>query len=114
MSLKRLQRLNSLIKREISQILLREFDFLPDVLLTITRVETFPDLLESNVWVSVFPENKREKTLAFLNRKIYFIQQKLNRRLRMRPIPKIKFLEEKLTLEAGEVESILERLKSKR
>lgn len=108
---KRIQRLNSLIKREISQILLREFDFSLDLLVTVTRVEVSSDLIDCGIWVSVFPEGKKEKVLEFLNNKIYFIQQKLNHRLRMRPIPKIRFSEETMTAEAGQVEEVLERLK---
>lgn len=108
---KRIQRLNSLIQREISQVLLKEFDFSLDLLVTITRVEVSSDLVDCSIWVSVFPEEKRGKVLGFLNNKIYLVQQKLNSRLRMRPIPKIKFLEETLVAEAGEVESLLEKLK---
>lgn len=111
MSAKRIQRLNSLIMREVSQILLKEFDFSSDILVTVTRVEVSVDLIECGIWISVFPERNKKKILEFLNNKIYFIQQKLNRRLRMRPIPKIRFAEEALTSEAGEVESILESLK---
>lgn len=108
---KRIQRLNSLITREVSQTLLKEFDFSLDLLVTVTRVEVSVDLIECGIWVSVFPEEKRKKVMEFLNNKVYFIQQKLNRRLRMRPIPKIRFAEETLTSEAGEVENILAKLK---
>lgn len=108
---KRIQRLNSLIQREISQILLKEFDFSLDLLVTITRAEVSSDLIDCSIWVSVFPEEKREKVLGFLNNKIYLVQQKLNSRLRMRPIPKIKFLEETMVAEAGKVENILGKLK---
>lgn len=110
---KRIQRLNSLIQREISQILLKEFDFSLDILVTVTRAEVSPDLADCGIWISVFPEKNREKILGFLNNKIYFIQQKLNNRLRMRPIPKIRFSKETLTAKAGEVELILEKLKNK-
>lgn len=108
---KRTQRVNQLIKRELSQLLLREIEFPPNVLLTITRVETSANLKESNVWVSVIPEERLEKTLETLSRSIYILQQRLNKRLKMRPIPKIKFLEEKETSRAGRVEKILEELK---
>lgn len=108
---KRIQRVNSLIKREISQLLLREVEFPSGVLVTVTRVETSPDLEESNAWVSVFPEEGAKKIVDFLNRKIYFLQQKINQRLKMRPIPKIKFLEEGKTSEADKIEEILEQLK---
>ena len=108
---KRIQQVNQLIKKELSQILLKEIEFPQDVLVTITRIETSPNLIESNVWISVFPEEKSKRMLEILNKNIYFLQQKLNQRLKMRPIPKIKFLEEKKTAEAGKIEEILEELK---
>jgi len=112
MASKRIQRVNQLIKKELSRIILKEIEFPLDVLVTITRAETTSDLKESNVWVSVFPEEKAEKNIDFLNRKIYLLQQKINRRLKMRPIPRIRFLEEKKTSEAGNIEEILEELKT--
>ena len=108
---KRIQRVNQLIKKEISQLLLREVEFPADTLVTVTRVETSADLKESNIWVSVIPEERQKRILQILNKNIYILQQKLNKRLKMRPIPKIKFLEEKRTAEAGRIEEILEELK---
>ena len=108
---KRIQRINQLIKKELSQIILREIEFPQGVLVTITRVETSPNLIESNVWISVLPEEKLKIILEILNKNIYFLQQKLNKRLTMRPIPRIKFLEERKTSEASRIEEILEELK---
>jgi len=108
---KRIQRINQLIKKELSQIILREIEFSQGVLVTITRVETSPNLIESNVWISVLPEEKLKRILEILNKNIYFLQQKLNKRLTMRPIPRIKFLEERKTSEASRIEEILEELK---
>lgn len=67
--------------------------------------------MESNVWVSVLPEKGLKRSLEILNKNIYILQRKLNQRLKMRPLPRIKFLEEKKTREAGQVEEILEQLK---
>ncbi len=108
---KRIQRVNALIKRELSQLILKEFDFPLDILVTLTRVETTSGLRDVNAWVSIIPDEKDKKIIEILDKNIYFLQQKLNKRLKMRPLPKIKFLEEKKTKEAGRVEEILERLK---
>jgi len=108
---KRIQRVNQLIKKELSQLLLREVEFPADTLVTVTRVETSADLKESNIWVSVIPEERQKRIPEILNKNIYILQQKLNKRLKMRPIPRIKFLEEKKTREAGRIEEILEELK---
>jgi len=111
---KRLQRVNALLKKELAKIILREVEFPKDTLVTITRAETTPNLAESTVFISVMPEGKEEKVLEILKRNIYFLQQKINNRLRMRPIPKIKFLAEKKTGEAARIEKILEQLKKEK
>jgi len=108
---KRLQRINQLIKREISQLLLKEIEFLPDTLVTVTRVETTEDLLDVNVFISVFPEFQLKETIDFLKRKTGFLQQKMNKLLRMKPLPRLRFLTEKETRNAGRIEEILAQLK---
>ena len=108
---KRIQRVNQLIKKEFSQILLREVDFPKDILVTITRVDTSPNLRESKVFISTVPEDKARRVLKTLNQKIYELQQKINRRLKMRPVPRIRFSKERETAEAGRVEELLEKLK---
>ncbi|MDI6592027.1 MAG: 30S ribosome-binding factor RbfA [Patescibacteria group bacterium] len=110
---KRIQRVNQLIKRELSQILLREIDLEREILITVTRVETSVDLSQSKVFLSIMPENQAAKAIQILNQLIYKLQQKLNKRLKMRPVPQIKFLEEKKTREAGQIEEILEEIKEK-
>jgi len=111
---KRIQRLNELIKEELGKILLKEGDFPKGVLVTITRVETLADLSEAKVWISVLPEGKVEKIVGDLNKRIFFLQQKINKILRMRIVPKIRFLVETKTKEAARIEEILENLKKKR
>lgn len=107
----RIQKVNELIKRELSQILLREADFSKDILVTLTRVDTAPNLSQSKIYISVFPVGQIERTIELLNRRVYNFQQRLNKRLRMRPMPKIIFVREKQTAEAGRVEEILEEVK---
>ncbi|MBU4298575.1 30S ribosome-binding factor RbfA [Patescibacteria group bacterium] len=111
---KRIPRVNQLLKKELGQIILKEIDFPKDVLVTITRVETLPNLSESRVFISVFPEKISREILEILRREIYFLQQKINKRLKMRPLPRLLFVLEKMTVEAGRIEEILEKLKSKR
>jgi ribosome-binding factor A len=108
---KRIQRVNQLIKKEISQILLREVEFPSRALITVTRVESAVDLKQAKVYISCLPGEKTSKVFQILNQQIYELQQKLNQRLRMRPIPRIKFIEEKETKEAGKIEELLEKLK---
>jgi len=110
----RIQRVNQLVKEELSQIILREIEFPQNILVTLTRVDTSADLNQAKVYISVMPENRAKKILEVLNKKIYELQKKLNERLKMKFIPKIIFFKEKEILRAGRIEEILENLKNKK
>jgi len=107
----RIKRVNALIKDELGKILLKDIDFPQGVLVTITRVDSSPNLSQAKVYISVMPGKKIDKVSKILNRRIYNIQQTLNRRLKMRPIPRIEFQKEEKTEEAARVEELLEELK---
>ncbi|MFH1509924.1 MAG: 30S ribosome-binding factor RbfA [Candidatus Nealsonbacteria bacterium] len=110
----RVPQVNNLIREELSKIIFREVEFPLGALVTLTRVDTTANLIESRVYISIMPQSKEEEIFKLLNRQIYFIQQILNKRLKMRPIPKIIFTPEKETIRAGKVEELLEKLKIKR
>lgn len=107
---KRVERVNQLIKKELSLIVLRELDCPTDVLITITRVETTDKIDEAKVFVSVLPDSKVKDVLDMLKRQVYALQQQLNKRLKMRPIPRIEFRQETRTVEAGKIEEVLAKL----
>ncbi len=107
----RIQEINSLIKKELNKIILKEFDFPRSVLVTIIKVDTVIDLSKTNVYVSVIPSYKKDKILIVLSNNIYKIQQKLNKRLRMRIVPKIVFNKETGTEKASRIEKLLEKIK---
>jgi len=109
--LNRVQSLNNLIKKEVSQILLRGLDLPDNVLATITQVETSSNIIQTKVYISVIPVEKTDEVFQILKKEIYEIQQKLNKRLKMRPVPKIIFTKEEKTREAGKIEEILEKIK---
>lgn len=106
----RIEKVNSLLQHEISNLMLRDFNF-SGILVTLTHVDTSPNLIECKAYVSVFPEENASKVLDVLNRGVYDIQQKINKMLNMRPIPKIIFVHDSKVAEASKVEALLERLK---
>ena len=110
---RRIQRVNQLIKQEISRLILRKIEGPKDTLITVTRVSSTPDLRESKVFIGVIPEENKNKVIESLNRKIYQLQQEINKRLKMKTVPKIIFVEEKMTVSAARIEEILEGLKKK-
>jgi len=111
MSKERAQRFNELIKKELGKIVFNFLDAKPGVLVTITQVLTNPNLFTSNIYISVYPPSEAEEILDKLNRSIYLIQQLLNRKLEVRPVPKIIFKHDKNPEEASEIEKIIEKIK---
>lgn len=107
----RIPRINRLLKEELGKILLKEGNFPKDCLVTVTRVETSVDLSQAKVWVSVLPENKTNQIINIFKKRIYHFQQKINKILKLKTIPKIKFLIEKKTREAARIEELLEKTK---
>ena len=108
---KRIERINQLIKKELSKLIFREIDLPKDVLVTLTRVETTKDLRESKVFVSSWPREKNKEVLEALKRNIYFLQKELDRKFEIKRVPKIAFFDEKKLAKVERIEEILENLK---
>lgn len=107
----RVEKIQSLIQQELAKIILREMDFPSDVLVTITRAYVPSNLEVANVYISVLPEEKTSEVFQSLNHNIYSLQQFLNKKLRMRPVPKIQFFQEKKIAEAARIEELLAKVK---
>jgi ribosome-binding factor A len=108
----RVDKINSLLRDEISKIILHDFAFSPEILVTLTRVDCSSNLIEARAYISVWPEKKSEGILNALQKSVYDVQYKINRALRQRPIPKIKFVKETEISKAGRVEELLNKLKN--
>lgn len=87
----RVDQINRLIREEIGKIILREIETSKDAMITVTRVETSSDLRHSTIYISILYKEKEGQAFRDLNRSIYDIQYTLNRTLRMRSAPKIRF-----------------------
>ncbi len=106
----RIEKVNSLLQREISKIILRDFNF-QGSLVTLTHVDATANLIEARAYISVLPEEKTGKVVEVLNRGVYDVQQKINKMLNMRPVPKIIFKKDKEISKASRVEELLEKIK---
>lgn len=90
---RRVERLNKVIKQEISDLLEREIDD-PRLnnLISVTEVSISPDLKYARVFVSVLG-NEKDKTdmLTGFNAASGFLRRKLSSRLRLKCAPCINF-----------------------
>ena len=103
----RQEKVNSLLTQEIGKIILREVDIPPGVLVTVLSVEATSDFKEAKVKISIFPFDKSELVLEILTKNIYHIQRVLNKKLRMKPVPKIYFRIDVSAEQADKVELLL-------
>ncbi|MFL5779462.1 MAG: 30S ribosome-binding factor RbfA [Chloroflexota bacterium] len=86
----RTNRVDELLRQEIGIILTREVADPRIGFVTITDVETTPDLRHARVWVSVIGEPKqRDETIAALARAMPFVRRQLGGRLRLKRIPEL-------------------------
>ena len=89
METRRLEKINELIHRFIGDLLRKELA--TDSLVTVSRVETSANGQHSAINITVFPFSQSAGVMEEIEKNIYEIQQKLNRGLRIRPVPKIRF-----------------------
>jgi ribosome-binding factor A len=86
----RTDRIDELLRQEIGEILAREIQDPRIGFVTITDVETAPDLSTARVWVSVIGQpDEREQTMRALGRAMPFVRHELGSRVRLRRIPEL-------------------------
>jgi len=109
----RIEKLNNLFREELAKIIDRELEFPEGVLVTITKVETSPDGHYADVLLSIFGKKERE-AMENLRKNVYTIQHMLNRKMRIRPVPKIRFAVDESEEKREGVEKSLMELKKKK
>ena len=107
----KLEKINELIKQELNQILLREEEFGEGVLATILDVDTTEDQKEATVTFSVWPDKKRDEVLKKLNAHIWHLQQGINKRLQIHPVPKMRFVINTDEAESQKIEELIQKIK---
>lgn len=86
----RTDRIDELLRQEIGAILARDVGDPRIGFVTITDVETAPDLSNARVWVSVIGQpDERATTMRALERAMPFVRRELGSRIRLRRIPEL-------------------------
>lgn len=99
----RLDKMNELVKRELSDLILKDLkDPRIKGLITVTKVEIAPDLKTAKIFISIFGVNEEDKKKAFigLNNSSSFLKYKLMKNLELKYTPELFFKEDD-SLEKG-------------
>ena len=112
MSINRIQRLNTLLQRELGELFeVYVRPALPGVLATVTGVEVASTLRNANVYVSVYgPRGCQAKALDVIARKRTLIQGDLGKRIILKYTPVLNFKLDDTAERADRVEKILMEL----
>ena len=106
---RRTERVNDLIRDELSDMLLRELnDPRLNGLISITRVEVSPDLANARVFVSVMGDDAEQKqAMKALEAAGGYMHRELKKRVTMRKVPFLGFRLDTSIAEGAQVLSLL-------
>ncbi|MFA6215292.1 MAG: 30S ribosome-binding factor RbfA [Patescibacteria group bacterium] len=107
----RVSQVSELIRHELGQLLVEEIEFPAGSLVTIIKVETSKDLRYAKIWLSVMPTLYIKKVLNKLSANAGHLQFLLNKRLTMKPLPRLHFAVDNTEQKAAEIEEILDRIR---
>ena len=108
---KRLDRVNQLIKEEVSTLLQRELKDPRLGFVTVTEVETSKDLRTAKVFVSVLGEEREWKeSLAALASARGFVRNWLRQHLDLRVTPEVVFRPDRSLEHAAHIQSLLRQV----
>ena len=108
MSQLRVEKLQELMKQEISQIILRELKDPRIGFVTVTDVEVTGDLREAKVYVSLMGSEKQvEDCWRGLESSLGYIRREIGRRIRLRFTPEIAFALDKSLDYSAHIQELL-------
>ncbi|HID95856.1 MAG TPA: 30S ribosome-binding factor RbfA [Candidatus Latescibacteria bacterium] len=107
----RIERINGLIRDELSSIIKGKIGDPRIGFVTITRVDVSNDLKRAKVFVSVFGSlREKEETINGLNWASKFIRGQLGLRIRLKRIPEIVFYHDDSIEHGSRINAILDQL----
>ncbi|HIE03621.1 MAG TPA: 30S ribosome-binding factor RbfA [Candidatus Latescibacteria bacterium] len=112
MSFSRMEKVGSLLRREISSVLRTKVKDPRVRSVAVTGVEVTEDLRHARAYVSVMgsPQEQKE-AIEGLNRASKFIRAELGRRLRIKRVPEIAFLRDTSYEYGAHIEELLRKVR---
>ena len=110
----RIERINSLIQVEISQLLQREVrDPRLGNFIAVTKVDTAPDLKHTRIYISFLgTEAERQETIKVLTAASGFFRRELSRHLNLRYTPEISFIADNSIERGDRITRLIDKVSS--
>ena len=107
----RIERINSEIQKAISHIIDNDIrDPQIDAIISVSNVETTPDLSYCRVFITSIGTTKSDEVLARIKGAAGYIRGKLSKMVKLRITPRLEFLKDESVEYASNIESILKNI----
>ena len=112
MSSRRRERVQSLLRDTVSEVILREVSDPRMGFVTVTRAEVSPDLKTARVYVSIIgDEGEISKTFAGLEHAAGYVRKRLGETMELRYTPKIHFILDDSVKKSVRITELLRRIR---
>ncbi|MGK7921045.1 MAG: 30S ribosome-binding factor RbfA [Trichodesmium sp.] len=114
---RRVSRVSSLIKREISQMLLHGIkdDRVGIGMVSVTDVDVSGDLQHAKIFVSIYGSDEvRRQTMEGLRSATGYVRSELGHRIRLRRTPEVIFIEDRSLERGTQIISLLNQISEER
>ena len=105
----RQQKIARLLQKELGNIFLPYAKEMQGTLITVTEVRISPDLAIAKVFLSVFPIEKSEMVLNFINEKQKTIRFELGKKVQLRIVPELTFFIDETIEELEKIDRLLKK-----
>lgn len=109
---RRREQIQELLREEISRVLLRDIEFPEGVMVTVTHIAMSSDGHYANAYITLLGPDPKG-ALVILRKNVYHIQKTINRKMQIRPVPKITFKIDEEEYNRERVERSIAKLKRK-
>jgi ribosome-binding factor A len=108
---RRQKRVNAMIKESLSRVLVREIQDSSSGIITLTRVETGPDLKTASVYLSVFGQVDKEALLALLEKRKGYLRKYIASEVKLKYNPDLIFYLDPTPEYEARIDRLIEQLK---
>ena len=102
----RIEQINKILSREISNLISKQ-GIIDNCLITINNIDCSPDLKNAKIYISVLPYKYSNRALEKIKKYSVFFTKNLQKKIRLRRIPKFNWIISKNEEKAALIEKIL-------
>jgi len=108
---KRAEQIAEVIQHKVNDFFMREIEFPPESLVTLTKVEVTPDLKQAVLYLSILPITQTGSALKVVRKNLKQVRHYLGSQLKLRVAPYLKVVVDDSALKNRRIEKILEEIK---